>query len=83
MGIGIGVHMVKANAIARVGAPKNSSFTEVAGLRGSLTKSLIPSAMGCNRPYPTTLGPFRICIYPNTFRSKRVRKATASSTGTR
>lgn len=28
------------------------------------------------------LGPFRICIYPRTLRSTRVKKATASSTGT-
>lgn len=28
------------------------------------------------------LGPFRSCIYPRTFRSSRVRKATANRTGT-
>lgn len=28
------------------------------------------------------LGPLRNCIYPNTFRSSKVRKATASNTGT-
>ena len=27
-------------------------------------------------------GPFRSCIYPRTLRSRRVRNATASSTGT-
>lgn len=28
------------------------------------------------------LGPLRSCIYPRTFRSRRVRKATARRTGT-
>jgi hypothetical protein len=28
------------------------------------------------------LGPFRSCMYPRTFRSSRVRKATANRTGT-
>lgn len=41
-------------------------------------KSFTPSATGCNNPHrPTMLGPFRSCIYPSTFRSSRVKKATA------
>lgn len=44
--------------------------------------SFIPSATGCNSPYgPTVLGPFRSCMYPNTFRSSNVKKATAIRIG--
>lgn len=45
-------------------------------------KSFTPSATGCNSPYgPTMLGPFRSCMYPSTFRSNRVKKATAIKIG--
>lgn len=82
-GIGIGAHSNMARVKANMGVVKNRNGEEVDGRIGSLINSLMPSAIGCNRPYgPTTFGPLRSCIYPSTFRSMRVRKATASSTGT-
>ena len=54
--------------------------------RGRFTcfrNSFTASAIGCSRPPPLTLlGPLRDCAYPNTFRSRRVKKATLTSTGT-
>lgn len=82
-GRGMGAQRVRARVSARMGANRNNTGEEVEGRTGSLMKSLTPSAIGCRSPYgPTTFGPFRSCIYPNTFRSSKVRKATASSTGT-
>ena len=82
-GIGIGAHSVRARVRARVGVARNRKGEEVEGRMGSLMNNFTPSAIGWSKPYgPTILGPFRSCIYPNTFRSKRVRNATASRTGT-
>lgn len=82
-GKGMGAHRVRARVSASMGASKNSKGEEEDGRTGSLINSFTPSAMGCRRPYgPTTLGPFRSCMYPSTFRSRRVKKATARSTGT-
>lgn len=82
-GSGIGAHRDRASVRASIGVTKNRNGEEVEGRIGSLINSFTPSAMGCSRPYgPTTFGPLRNCIYPSTFRSMRVRKATASSTGT-
>lgn len=82
-GIGMGAHSIRARVRARVGAARNRNGDEVDGRMGSLINSFTPSAIGCKRPYgPTTFGPFRSCIYPRTFRSTRVKKATASNTGT-
>lgn len=68
---------------ASIGVARNKKGEEVEGRMGSLINSLTPSAMGCKRPYgPTMLGPFRSCIYPSTFRSSKVRNATARRTGT-
>lgn len=80
-GIGNGDHIVKANVKANVGVSTNRSGEEVDGRIGSLVKSFTASAIGWRIPQgPTTFGPFRSCIYPRTFRSIKVRKATASST---
>lgn len=47
----------------------------------SLENSLIASEKGCKIPIkPTLFGPFRIWIYPKTFRSNKVRKATEIKT---
>ena len=82
-GIGRGIHMVRARVRAKIGAIINIETDEVRGRKGSLMNSLTASAMGWRRPYgPTMFGPFRSCIYPRTFRSIRVRNATARSTGT-
>lgn len=81
-GMGNGVHIIKAKVRARVGAIINKVREDVNGCIGSLVNSLIASAIGCNRPYgPTILGPFRSCIYPSTFRSNRVKNATANRIG--
>lgn len=82
-GIGIGAHSVRARIKAIIGVIRNRNGDEVDGRTGSLIKSLTPSAIGWSNPYgPTTLGPLRSCIYPKTFRSSKVKNATASSTGT-
>lgn len=82
-GSGIGIHNISAKVRARIGVARNKKGDDVEGRTGSLMNSLTPSAIGCRSPYgPTTLGPFRSCIYPNTLRSISVRKATASNTGT-
>lgn len=47
-------------------------------MRISLENSLAPSLIGCIRPKsPTLLGPLRVIIYPNTFRSTSVNHPTA------
>lgn len=80
-GSGIGAQRVRASVRAIIGASKNRMGEEVDGRTGSFMKSFSPSAIGCRRPYgPTTLGPLRSCIYPRTFRSTRVRRATARRT---
>lgn len=82
-GIGIGAHSVIASVKANIGVARNRNGEDVEGRTGSLINSFTPSAMGCSSPNgPTTFGPFRSCMYPNTFRSISVRNATASSTGT-
>ena len=80
--MGRGIHIVKARPRAKIGARINIEAEDVAGRSGSLMKSLIASAMGWTRPYgPTTFGPFRSCMWPNTFRSTNVRNAMANRTG--
>ena len=80
--MGRGIHMVRARVRARMGARINIEIEEVAGRRGSLMKSLIASAMGWSKPYgPTTFGPFWNCMWPRTFRSTSIRKATARRIG--
>ena len=47
----------------------------------SFVNSLIASANGWRIPIiPTLLGPFRIWMYANTFRSSSVKKATPTNT---
>lgn len=78
VGIGIGAQVVSARVNAMIGERVNRIGDESVGFVGSFRISLIPSAIGCNRPIgPTRFGPFRNCIYPSSFRSSRVRKATA------
>ena len=82
-GRGIGAHRISARERARIGVKINIRGEDVEGRIGSLINNLIPSAMGCRRPTgPTKLGPLRAWAYPNTFRSRSVKKATATSTGT-
>jgi hypothetical protein len=82
-GMGKGTHIVRARVRARIGAIMNMVMDDVSGRNGSLVNSFTASAIGWRSPCgPTTLGPLRNCIYPRTFRSIRVRNATASNTGT-
>lgn len=77
-GIGIGAQVVNARVSAMIGESVNRIGDESVGFVGSFRMSLMPSAIGCSRPSgPTRFGPFRSCMYPSSFRSSRVRKATA------
>lgn len=77
-GIGIGAQVVNARVNAMIGESVNRIGDESVGFVGSFRISFMPSAIGCSRPKgPTRLGPLRSCMYPNSFRSSRVRKATA------
>lgn len=68
----------------RVGAIINKDIEVVKGRIGSFMNNFMASANGCRMPYgPTTLGPFRSCIYPKILRSTSVRKAIAIRIGTR
>ena len=81
-GMGSGVHISRAREKANAGAAVNMIGDDGVGRMGSLTSSLIPSAMGCSRPCgPIVFGPFRSCVEPMVFRSRRVRKAIAISAG--
>lgn len=81
-GMGIGAQVVSARVNAIIGERVNKIGDESVGFVGSFRMSLIPSAIGCSRPIgPTRFGPFRSCIYPSSFRSSRVRKATAIRIG--
>ena len=47
-------------AKVRMGDNTNKNLLDLSGKIVSLVKSLIPSAIGCNKPKgPTTFGPFR------------------------
>ena len=85
-GCGMGIRAQSTNASTRnkKGEKKKRYGEAVDGFKVSFINSFKASANGCNRPYgPTTFGPFRNCIYPKTFRSTKVKKATASNIGTR
>lgn len=78
-GMGSGAQVVSARVNAMIGESVNRIGDESVGFVGSFRMSLMPSAIGCSRPNgPTKLGPFRSCMYPSSFRSSRVRKATAT-----
>lgn len=49
-GIGKGVHMVRANVRARIGAVMNMDTEDVSGRRGSLVNSFTASAIGWRSP---------------------------------
>lgn len=77
-GIGMGAQVVSARVSAMIGERVNRIGDESVGFVGSFRISFTPSAIGCSRPSgPTRFGPFRSCMYPSSFRSRRVRKATA------
>lgn len=80
-GKGREIHKIREREIASVGAKINMKIEACDGWTGSLINNLIPSANGCRSPKgPTMLGPLRSCMYPKTFRSTKVRKATAIKT---
>ena len=77
-------HRLNASVSDRVGAIINKDIEVVKGRIGSFMNNFMASANGCRMPYgPTTLGPFRSCIYPKILRSTSVRKAIAIRIGTR
>lgn len=65
-----------------IGAKIKIIKLEELGIKVSLLKNFIASAIACNKPNkPTTLGPLRRCIEAKTLRSKIVKKATANNKG--
>lgn len=77
-GIGIGAHDERARVSAMIGDSVNRMGDDMVGFVASLVISFRPSAIGWSRPIgPTRLGPFRCCMYPRSFRSSKVRNATA------
>lgn len=82
--MGINDHRTSARIKNRRGEKKNKYGEAVEGFSVSFTNSFNASANGCSNPYgPTTFGPLRNCIYPRTFRSTKVRKATEIRIGTK
>lgn len=82
LGIGIGAQEIIDNESAIIGDRVKRIGDERVGFVVSFVISFRPSAMGWSRPRgPTKLGPFRSCIYPSSFRSRRVRNATAIRIG--
>jgi hypothetical protein len=67
----------------KIGAKKNKNLFVFFGINCSCVINLIPSATGCKIPQgPTLLGPFRRWTAAMSLRSRSVKKATATSTGT-
>lgn len=82
LGIGIGAHEIMDSESAMIGDSVKRIGDERVGFVVSFVISLRPSAIGCSSPRgPTKLGPFRSCIYPRSFRSSKVRNATAIRIG--
>lgn len=64
-----------------MGVNTKSRLLDIYNNTFSLINNFRASAKGWTIPQiPTLLGPLRICIYPRTFRSRSVKKATANST---
>ena len=62
---------------AKAGASRKTLLLVFSGCVSSLRNSLTASEIGCNSPPTLTLlGPFRACLKPRIFRSRRVKKAT-------
>lgn len=77
-GIGIGAQDINAIVNAMIGDSVNRIGEDMVGFVASFVISFRPSAIGCSRPIgPTRFGPLRCCMYPRSFRSSRVRNATA------
>lgn len=65
--------------ITTIGAKRYTNLLLSQGLFSSFRRSLMASAKGTISPIILGLfGPRRMWIYPSTFRSKRVKKATAT-----
>lgn len=81
-GIGIGAQEISARVRAIIGDTVNRIGDDMVGFIASLVISFKPSAIGWSRPMgPTRFGPLRSCIYPRSFRSSKVRNATAIRIG--
>jgi len=78
-----GIQSTRAMVRASIGVARKSHEAADDGFIGSFINSFTPSAIGWRSPYgPTSVGPFRACIYPSALRSPRVMKATERRTGT-
>ena len=63
------------------GDTQNNKPLATTGRPSSLEKSFKASEKGCKSPaQPSLVGPLRNWMYPNTFRSNKVKKATATKT---
>lgn len=72
-------HNIKIKMRAKIGAPTNGAILDTEGDVCSFVSNFSTSANGWGIPaIPTLLGPFRSCMYPRVFRSRRVKKAIAS-----
>lgn len=81
-GMGRGAHEIMARVRAMMGDRVKRRGEERVGFVASFVISFNPSAMGWSSPKgPIRLGPFRSCMYPSSFRSSRVRNATAMRIG--
>ncbi len=71
-----------AGTNARYGASRNRSRSAPAGMRSSLPISLMPSASDCAQPChrPVRIGPRRLWIRPETFRSHQMANIASSDT---
>src|SRR6185295_19589782 len=64
---------MKAEATAIYGAKKKIQRSALSGMKSSLTRSLMPSAIGCKSPQgPTRIGPNLACMNAEIFRSRYV-----------
>src|SRR3546814_722653 len=80
---GITAQAIRLRRKVSIGAARKITLFAPDGRMVSLASSFTPSAKGCSRPNgPTTFGPLRSCIAAMTLRSKKVRYATATSSGT-
>src|SRR4051812_15607049 len=78
---GITLSARKAVITGSAGAMRKTTLSAPPGIRSSLKKSLMPSAMVWSSPKgPTRCGPIRSCMWPRTFRSIQTMRGTPRRT---
>src|SRR5437763_1841854 len=78
-----GMTLSARNAVitGSAGAMRKTTLSAPPGIRSSLKKSLMPSAMVWSSPKgPTRCGPIRSCMWPRTFRSIQTTRGTPRRT---